>query len=94
MTDLYLTVYRETSGDAAHVTLRSLERHIVSDTSGNIVGFQFRPHPEEVAETLSASIAALLYATEAKILGLGDTATDQALRRLTLEWRALVEASG
>jgi hypothetical protein len=93
MTDLYLTVYRQTSADAAHVSLRSMDRHVVSDPSGTITGFQFRPYPEEVADTLSAAIAALFHATEAKLLGLGDRASDDALRALALEWRTLVEAS-
>jgi Family of unknown function (DUF5677) len=93
MTDLYLTVYRQTSGDAAHVSLRSMDRHVVSDASGTITGFQFRPYPEEVADTLSSAIAALFHATEARLLGLGDTASDDALRGLALEWRTLVETS-
>ena len=93
MTDLYLTVYRQTSSDAAHVTLRALDRHIASDAGGTIVGFQFRPYPEDSADTLSSSIAALLHATEAKLHGLGDTAAGNALLALAREWRALVESS-
>jgi hypothetical protein len=93
MIDLYMTVYRQTSSDAAHVSLRSVDRHVVSNASGTITGFQFRPYPEEVADTLSMAIAGLFHATEAKLLDLGDTASDDALRALALEWRALVEAS-
>jgi len=89
MTDLYLTVYRQTSGDAAHVTLNSLNRHIVSDAAGNIMGFKFSPTLDGIADTLSASIAALLCATEAKLRGIGDAGADQALRTLMLEWSAL-----
>ncbi len=91
MIDLYMTVYRQTSSDAAHVTLKSMDRHVKSDANGKIVGFQFRPYPEEVADTLSAAIAGLFHATEAKLLGLGDTASDDALRALAHEWRSLVE---
>jgi Family of unknown function (DUF5677) len=94
MTDLYLTVYRQTSSDASHVSLRALDRHLVTDASEKIIGFQLRPFPEETIDTLSSSIAALLHATEAKLLGLDDTDKDDAaLLVLIREWGTLVEAS-
>jgi hypothetical protein len=92
MTDLYLTVYRKTSGDAAHVTLNALDRHVVSDASGNLVGFHFGPFPKDTVDTLSSAIAALYHATEARLLGLNDAAADAVLLALTREWRVLVEA--
>jgi hypothetical protein len=91
MTDLYFTVYRQTSGDAAHVSLRSLERHVAADSSGTPLGFRFHPDTTGIPDTLSAAIAALLHASEAKLRGLADAATTE-LRALSQEWRALVEA--
>jgi hypothetical protein len=94
MTDLYLTVYRQTSSDASHVSLRALNRHLVTDARERIVGFQLRPFPEETIDTLSSSIAAILHATEAKLLDRADTATDDAtLLELIREWRTLIETS-
>jgi hypothetical protein len=88
-----LTVYRQTSGDATHVSLKSLDRHLVSDANGNLVGFQFSPAFGETVDTLSASIAAMLHATEAKLLGLEETAANDSLLALVREWNVLVEAS-
>jgi Family of unknown function (DUF5677) len=93
MTDLYLTVYRQTSGDGTHVSLKSLDRHLVSDASGTLVGFQFSPAFGETVDTLSASIAAMLHATEAKLLGLCESSADEALLVLVREWRGLVESA-
>lgn len=93
MTDLYLTVYRQTSSDASHVSLKSLDRHLVSDVNGTLVGFQFSPSFGETIDTLSASIAAILHATEAKLLGLEDSVAIEALLALVREWNALVGAS-
>jgi hypothetical protein len=91
MTDLYLTVYRQTSSDAAHVGLRSLDRHVATDASDNIVGFRFHPDIDGTADTLSPAIAALLHASEARLRGQVDAATTE-LRTLSLEWSALVAA--
>lgn len=92
MTDLYTTVYRDTSSDAAHVSIRALDRRVHSDASGAILGFVFKPDIDETAENLKAGIAALLHATEAKLLGLGDAASETGLRQVFLEFRAFVEA--
>jgi hypothetical protein len=91
MTDLYLTVYRQTSGDAAHVSLRSLDRHVAADSTGTIHGFRYQPDIVGVPDTLSAAIAALLHASEVKLRGLADTATTE-MSTLSREWSALVEA--
>lgn len=92
MTDLYLTVYRETSGDAAHVSLKALERHVALDARGDIDGLRFHPDIDGAAETLSAAVASLLHATEAKLRGLSNAPAEAELHALTREWNALVEA--
>jgi uncharacterized protein DUF5677 len=91
MTDLYLTVYRDTSSDGAHVSLRAIDRHIYTDASGTISGFMFKPAVDEAGETLKAGIASLLHATEAKLSSLGDTASETAFRQVFLDFRALLE---
>jgi hypothetical protein len=93
MTDLYFTVYRQTSGDAVHVSLRSLDRHVAADSTGTIVGFRFHPDVDGAPDTLSAAIAALLHASEAKLRELADAETTE-LRTLAREWNSLVEAQG
>jgi hypothetical protein len=94
MTDLYLTVYRKTSGDAAHVTLQALDRHVASNENGDIVGFRFDPFPADTVDTMGSAIAAILHATEAKLRGLGDSAAEEVVRALMLEWNALQDAKG
>ncbi len=92
MTDLYITVYRETSADGAHVSLKALERHVTADESGNITGFRFRPEVDGAGHTLSQAIACILNATDAKLKGGGDSEAELRLRALTQEWDALVRA--
>jgi hypothetical protein len=92
MVDLYITVYRQTSADAAHVTLTSLDRHVRSDSAGEILGFQFRPNTEETVDSLSMAIAVLLKATEAKIFGLQDVEAEGRLGVFIDEWQALIAA--
>jgi hypothetical protein len=92
LTDLYMTVYRETSGDAAHVGLKALERYLAVDGKGSITGFRFHPEIEGVTDTLSQAIASLMHATEAKLHGLADEAADAQLRSLAIEWSGLVSS--
>lgn len=92
MIDLYMTVYRETSSDAAHVSLKALERHLETDGKGTITGFRFHPEFRAVHKTLTAAIASLLHATEAKLFGAGDVQADEELRSLALQWDELVRS--
>jgi hypothetical protein len=89
---LYLTVYRRTSSDAAHVSLRALERHVAFDAQEEITGFCFQPDIEGVPNTLTAAIGSLLHATEAKLYGLSNAAANEKVRSLTREWGALNSA--
>jgi hypothetical protein len=92
MTDLYTTVYRQTSADAAHVSLQALNRHVTTDAGGNITGFRFHPEIDGASDTLSAAIAALLAATDAKLLGLPASDANSELRAILGEWSKLVDA--
>lgn len=60
---LYNTAYRMLSGDAAHTSVLSLERHVRTNAASEIIGLQFGPNPNEVPDTLSAAIPVMLNAT-------------------------------
>jgi hypothetical protein len=89
LTDLYVIIYRTTSADGAHVSLKALERYLQVDGRNNIKGFRFSPE-FEIADTLSAAIAALMHATEAKLSGAGDAEGERQWRELIHEWNDLV----
>ena len=93
MMDLYLTVYRQTSADAAHAGLKALERHVATNASGDIAGLRFFPDVEGAGETLSAAIASLLHATEAKLHNLSNATADAELLALSREWSAFIGSS-
>jgi Family of unknown function (DUF5677) len=59
---LYNAVYRVASGDAAHVSLDALNRHIRADAAGDIEGLKFGPEVEDLPDTLSIAISILALA--------------------------------
>jgi Family of unknown function (DUF5677) len=61
MTDLYVTIYRMTSGDAAHTTVYALDRHIEPDEHGRIKNMTFRPETRDLEHALSVATNALLH---------------------------------
>ena len=63
MEKLYNIVYRSTSGDAAHVTLGALMRHVYADTDGKEEP-SFQPDTRDIEQTISMAILALLQAME------------------------------
>jgi hypothetical protein len=64
---LYNAVYRPTSGDSAHTSLQTLERHVQADEASEIQGLRFGPDVANVCDTLSAAISTLLPAIKASI---------------------------
>lgn len=62
---LYNGVFRVTSGDAAHTTLDSLNRHIRVDENGDIAGMKFGPSSDDLPTTLSDAISVLGFALHA-----------------------------
>lgn len=64
---LYNSVYRPTSGDSAHTSLQTLERHVQADEASEIQGLRFGPDVANVCDTLSAAISTLLPAIKASI---------------------------
>ena len=86
---LYNSVYRPTSGDAAHTSLQTLERHIQADDASEIQGLKFGPDVGNVCDTLSAAISTLLPAMRASI-GLFDAPQfEPELNARTEAWKNL-----
>jgi hypothetical protein len=55
----YIMAYRLTSGDSAHITLGSLDRHVIADENHKLLGFSFRPDKSDLKETLEVANAAI-----------------------------------
>ncbi|MFX1803094.1 DUF5677 domain-containing protein [Paraburkholderia sp. A1RO-5] len=86
---LYNTVFRSTSGDAAHTSLDALNRQIRVDANGDIAGMKFGPSGDDLPVTLSDAISVLGFALHAvadlfQIAGLIDD-----LATCVAEWKAL-----
>lgn len=64
MDPLYEVMYREISGNAAHPSISSAERHIVRNALGDIEKMRFKPEREGLEKTLSMAITAILGAIE------------------------------
>lgn len=89
VTVLYNSVFRATSGDAAHTTLDTLDRHVRIDAHGNILGMNFGPRTDDLAVTLSDAISVIAFGLHAasdlfQIPGLVDH-----LAECVAEWRAI-----
>lgn len=77
MEKLYEVVYRQLSGESAHPTITSLEKHF-RRTNGTVEKLTFSPQRDGVEQALSMSITAVLFSMEAvcKIFDLGKDAAD------------------
>ncbi len=62
---LYNAVYRSMSGDAAHVTADSLNRHALADADGRVRGLKLGPTVDDLADTLFGSMWILATVLEA-----------------------------
>jgi len=89
---LYDLIFRSTSGDAAHSTLNSLVRHVVSDQDNNIIGLRFGPQTDDLADTLSGGISVLLHVLDAAIESFGLLDVRDQLAEALHRWKELVEA--
>lgn len=75
MEKLYQVVYRQLSGDAAHPSITSIEKHFARN-DGAVEKLIFSPQRDGIEEALSVSIAAVMFAMEAvcEIFKLDETA--------------------
>jgi hypothetical protein len=88
---LYDLIFRSTSGDAAHTTLNSLVRHVVSDRDNNITGLRFGPQTDDLADTISGGISVLLHVLDAAIESFGLLDVRDQLATAVHRWKELVE---
>lgn len=74
MDPLYEVVYRQLSGDSAHPSIASSERHFARNVLGNVEKLTFSPQRDGLEKALSVSITGLLGAKEAvgTVFNLGD----------------------
>lgn len=89
MEDIYLTVYRSTSGDGAHVSMESLVRHVEADSDNEIENLRFHPSDEDLAWTMSYAISAVFCAAEALGRVFNDESMSESLRSHVEHWRSL-----
>jgi hypothetical protein len=54
---IYDTYYRGLSGDAAHPTITSLNRHVLEDADGNLAELKWGPDVEDVGDTILSACA-------------------------------------
>lgn len=94
MTDLYITVYRMTSGDAVHVTLNALDRHVEPNDQGTIGRLTFRPETRQLDHALSIASNCLLHAMEAILRLFPMEGFEQTLRAHMERWDSLETARG
>lgn len=86
---LYNTVFRFTSGDAAHTSLDSLNRHIRTDANNDIVGLIFEPDIADLPDTLHSAMSALGFTMSAVCLLFELKQFDNSLEQIVSDWKAL-----
>jgi len=90
---IYNLIIRPTSGDAAHVNLDALMRHMVTDSAGNISGLRFGPDLSDLADTLSLTVSVLLNTLDTVVEDFQlETFCDRLTACLTT-WKTLTEAT-
>jgi hypothetical protein len=90
---LYNTVYRFTSGDAAHTSLDALSRHIHTDANNDIVGLIFKTNETDLPNTLHSAMSVLGFALNSASQFFQLTQFDKDLGQCIAAWKALGEPS-
>lgn len=86
---LYQTIYRLTSGDAAHPTLGALSRHVEEDANGYIRGLKFGPDVGDLEKTLFDAISVLGFAIDAVVKLFQIQNVEGELSELVKNWKKL-----
>jgi len=89
MTDLYITTYRMTSGDAVHTTVQALDRHIEPDEHGKIKSMTFRPETRDLGHALSVAANAVLHAMAAITRLFPSQEFEQTVQSRMWQWQEL-----
>jgi hypothetical protein len=84
---LYEAAYRFTSGDAAHATLESLNRHVQAKEGGDLHQFIFNPADDDLGRTFRAGLASMVKLMELAVTKMGANHFEQDLQNLILELR-------
>lgn len=90
--NIHEAAYRFTSGDAAHATLESLNRHVQAKEGGDLHQFIFGPTDDDLGRTFRAGLAAMVKLMELAVTKMGANQFEQDLQNLILELRVYCEA--
>jgi hypothetical protein len=90
--DIHEVAYRFTSGDAAHATLESLNRHVQAKEGEDLHQFIFNPTDDDLDWTFRAGLASMVKLMELAVTKLGANDFEQDLQNLILELRVYYEA--
>ncbi|MFY9328198.1 MAG: DUF5677 domain-containing protein [Georgfuchsia sp.] len=90
--NIHEAAYRFTSGDAAHATLESLNRHVHAEEGGDLHQFIFNPTDEDLDRTFRAGLASIVKLMELAVTKMGANQFEQDLQNLILELRVYCEA--
>lgn len=89
MTTLYNTIYRGMSGDAAHVTADALNRHIQANDKADIESLLFEPTCQDLEDTLSAAVTAMLHAIYALQQAFNRSEVELDVKDILSRWKEL-----
>lgn len=89
---IHEAAYRFTSGDAAHATLESLNRHVQAKDDGDMHQFIFNPTDEGLGQTFRAGLASMVKLMELAVAKLGAGQFEDDLQNLILELRVYCES--
>jgi hypothetical protein len=89
---IYEYAYRFTSGDAAHATLESLNRHVQAKEGEDLHQFIFNPTDDDIGPTFCAGLASMVKLMELAVTKMGANQFEQDLQNLILELRVYCEA--
>ena len=87
---LYNCFFRSISSDAAHVTLRSLDRFVKRDECANMQGMQFGPQEADLGKTLSETVGTLSFVLHAAVKDFDLVEFRPRMEEFVSAWRSLV----
>jgi len=89
---IYDWCYRLTSGDAAHITLGSLDRQSIVDGEGKLTGFTFEPDQRDLKSTLFTLNMVGLDLVQEMASWFGLREYDEPMQEITTMWSKLQNA--
>lgn len=85
--NIHEAAHRFTSGDAAHATLESLNRHVQVKEGGDLHQFIFNPMDDDLGWTFRAGLASMVKLMELAVAKMGANQFERELQNLILELR-------